>query len=136
MTAAKPQSAGQLVIARTKEAEVLRRRIAGQTFRVIAAELDYSVAGAYDAFKRAMAATVLPVQEAADELRVLIRERLNADLDAIEDRRAAGDPDAIRTHLAIIKAQRELEGLDAATQIVGDVTVRYEVVGLNPNSLR
>lgn len=131
-----PQSTEQIVTARLKEAEVLRRRIAGQSFRVIAAELSLSVGGAYEAFKRAMTATVLPVQEAADELRTLIRERLNADLDAIEDRRAQGDPEAIRTHLAIIKAQRELEGLDAATQIVGDVTVRYEVVGLNPNSLR
>lgn len=131
-----PQSTAQVVAARVKEAEVLRRRIAGQSYRVIAAELGLSVGGAYEAFKRAMAATVLPVQEAADELRTLIRERLNADLDAIEDRRAQGDPEAIRTHLAIIKAQRELEGLDAATQIVGDVTVRYEVVGLNPAALQ
>lgn len=128
MSVTKPQSAGQLVIARTKEAEVLRRRIAGQSFRVIAAELGYSVSGAYDAFKRAMAATVAPVQEAADELRQLMRERLSNDLDAIETRRADGDPDAIRVHLQIVKAIRELEGLDAPTQITGDLTVNYRLV--------
>lgn len=130
-----PVNLEQSLLVRLKEAEVLRRRIAGQSFRVIAAELDYSVGGAYEAFKRAMAATVVPVQEAADELRQLMRERLSNDLDAIELKRADGDPEAIRVHLQIVKAIRELEGLDAPTQVEGNVMVRYEIVGQNTEAL-
>lgn len=136
MSARKPRSDAQIVIQRAKEAEVLRRRIVGESYRVIAAEVGYeSVSGAHDAFKRAMAATITPVQEAADELRMMMRERLDADLKAIESRREQGDPDAIRVHLAIVKAQRELEGLDAPTQVVGDMTVNYRLLTDNQVSL-
>jgi len=129
VSVAKPRSDAQLVIQRAKEAEVLRRRIVGQPYRQIAAEVGYeSVSGAFDAFKRAMAATIDPVREAAEEYRTLMQERLEGDLAALAEKRALGDAEAIRVGLAVEKSLRELKGLDAPTQITGDMTVNYRLV--------
>lgn len=117
------------VNARIKDAEVLRRRIVGQSFREIAAELGISLSGCHDSYKRAMAATVAPVQEAADEMRQIMREQLDRDLAAIEDRRMQGEPEAIRTHLLILKSKRELEGLDAPTKFTSDQRVEVHITG-------
>lgn len=128
MSAANPRSTAQQVQARVREAEILRRRIASQPFRFIAAELGMSVGGVHEAFRRAMAETVDAVRDTADEYRAVMQERLEADLFALSFARAEGDPEAIRTGLAVEKALRELKGLDAPTQITGDITVAYRLV--------
>lgn len=103
--------------AREREAAILRLRAEGRTFAQIADDLGFSSASTcHRAYRRALDRTV---REAADELRALESERL----DALWRRwfALATDPDnashqAARVCLRIMERRARLLGLDAPTR--------------------
>lgn len=108
------------IIVRQREAEVLRLRKAGFTFAAIAEALQfYDASGAKKAYDRAMQATI---QQPADELRVLQRERLDDLLAGIWEKATKGDTWSVDRVLAIMDRQARLDGLDAPSRVNHTVT--------------
>lgn len=106
-----------------KNAEILRLRIKGLTFQQIADEVGFrSASGVYQRYKATLKATI---QEPADELRRLERERLDSLLAAIWPLAMAGKGYAVEKALMIMDRKARMLGLDAPTR--SQVTVSDEM---------
>ena len=103
-----------------KEAEVLELRKAGWTFERIAERLGYAnKGGAWKAYDRALTATL---QEPADELRRLERERLDALFSAMyEIAMTKGSARHAEVALKAMEQRAKLLGLDAPVRMRHDV---------------
>src|SRR5947209_16451698 len=109
-------------VERSRQALELRK--AGVGFVKIAQMLGYKgPSGAYDAVQAALKRTL---EQPAEELRKLERERLDMALQAIAVRVRAGDLKALDRWLRCCESRRKLDGLDApeAVSVKGEVTVR------------
>lgn len=130
MSAAKPRSDAQTIEQIRKEDAVLELRVQAKTYRQIAPLVGYAdPSSAYQAFRRAKQRLLDAGRESAEESRALLLERYEADLAAIEDKRAAGDLEAIRVHVLVTKAIRELLGSDAPAKFTADTTVHITISG-------
>ena len=103
-----------------REYEVLKYRRGGLTFDQIAKKVGYSnESGAREAYKRAMVRTL---QEPADELRQLHRDRLETALSAIWAKVLRGELPAIDRMISILNREAGLLGLDAPKESRVEVT--------------
>lgn len=103
-----------------KEAQVLELRKAGWTFERIAERLGYAQkSGAWKAYDRALTATL---QEPADELRHLERERIDALFNAMyEVAVTKGSARHAEIALKAMERRAKLMGLDAPERRIVDV---------------
>lgn len=100
-----------------KQAQAMRLRAGGMTFRAIADELGYrSEQAAYKAVKTGLQKTL---REPADELRTLEAERLDRLLEGLWEKAISGDTWSVDRVLNIMKRRAELLGLDSTG--AGDV---------------
>lgn len=130
MSVTKPRSDAQVIEALRREQAVLDLRIAGKTYREIAPLVGYTdPSAARQAFVRAKERLLDQTRETAEEYRALLLERYEADLSAIEVKRVEGDLEAIRVHVLVTKAIRELLGSDAPTKFTADTTVHIKISG-------
>lgn len=129
------------ISAAMKQRAVLELRKQGITFEVIAEEVGYSSAsGAHKAFQTAMKKTI---QEPADDLRKLVRERLNTLLASAWPKALMGSPRHIEMCLKIMDREAALLGLDAPKQVEDHRIVSMQVMadeiaqetGLDPDEL-
>ncbi len=111
-------SQSQQILAVEKQRQALQMRKSGETYADIATELGYKGAsGAHAAVRTALKKTL---QEPAEELRMLERERLDAMLQALWPKVEAGDVKAIEAALKVEERRAKLLGLDAPNAV--DVT--------------
>lgn len=113
-----------------RQREVLKLRTQGLTFQEIADRLGYKGrTGVYDAFRKALQATI---QEPADEARRVEVERLDKLIAAIWSEAMAGKLFAIDRVLMIMDRRAKLLGLDAPQKvdIQGDVQRIADQIGI------
>src|SRR5947209_6082651 len=92
--------------------EVLRLRLQGHTFAVIAEKLGYTDApGAYRAYRAAL--EWAEVEELATDLVKTEVLRLDVMLNALTNRITAGDPRAVEVAVKVLERKARLLGLDA-----------------------
>lgn len=97
---------------RVRRAEVLRRRLAGETFAEIAEATGYADrASAWNACQRAVRENLT---EPLEDLRTLEAQRLDALQVAVWDRAMSGDLRAVKAVLDVIDARARLFALYAA----------------------
>ena len=100
-----------------RQAEALRLRIGGATYRAIGAELSMTGAGAYKSVTRALRAISRQTGETAEELRRLELERLDRLWEsAFRLATVTHDIPAVRACLGIQERRARLLGLDAAQE--------------------
>lgn len=116
-----------------RQRAVLELRKTGMHFHDIAARTGFrGASGAYEAFKKALRATV---QQPADEVRRLEVERLDALLAAVWPDAIAGKVDAVDRVLRIMDRRAALLGLDAPTRSDFTAVIRLDAerAGLDPD---
>ncbi|MCX7939932.1 MAG: helix-turn-helix domain-containing protein [Thermoflexales bacterium] len=105
------------VRAAARRAEALRMRIAGASYREIAAQLGVS----HEAARQLVIKALEQVSDVSEELRAELRklelERLDAMLRSLWQKVAAGNESAINTALRIMERRAKLAGLDTADKI-------------------
>lgn len=102
------------IAAARRRAAVLELRKGGATFEEIGRRLGYANrSGAYQAFQKAL--RDIP-KAAAEEMRAVEQERLDAMHTAIWERALRGDAQAIDTVLGIMQARARLFGLNINVQ--------------------
>ncbi len=106
-----------------KRASALRLRSQGATYREIAAELDMSLAYAYQLVQEGLTEVRLSAQESADDARAIEIERLDRQQRLFEKKlasQAEAPKEETGLHLLRIAERRaRLLGLDAPQEIVG-----------------
>jgi len=116
------------IAAARRRAAVLELRKGGATFEQIGQQLGYANrSGAYQAFQQAI--RDIP-KEAADEMRAVEQERLNAMHLAVWNRALRGDVQAIGTVLGIMQARARLFGLFIETQSTPPLVVQKGFLGI------
>ncbi len=116
------------IAAARRRAAVLELRKGGATFEQIGQELGYANrSGAYQAFQKAL--RDIP-KAAAEEMRAVEQERLDAMHLAVWQRALRGDSTAIAQVLDIMKTWARLFGLNVATDGVLEVVVQKAFVGV------
>lgn len=129
------------ISAAEKQRLVLELRKSGATFEEIAEQAGYaSKSGAYKAFETALKKTL---QEPADELRQIARERLNKMLNSLWPYVLKGSPRHTEVALKIMDREAALLGLDAPKQVEDHRIVSMQVMadsiaeetGLDPDEL-
>lgn len=106
-----------------RQLKALELRKAGASYRAIAAQLGYSLTGAYKAVDKALTATL---SEAAEPLRTLELERLDAMQVALWPQARQGNQGAVDRILRIMERRAKLLGLDAPTQVDQVQHIRVE----------
>ncbi len=91
-------------------------RVAGMTYAQIAERLGVTTAGAYKMVKRVLERTRKETDEAADELRRLEVERLDALLLTLWKSATSGNLGAVDRVLRVMERRARLLGLDAPTR--------------------
>lgn len=130
MSVKKPRSDAQVIETLRREQAVLDLRIQGKSYREIAPLTGYTdPSAARQAFVRAKERLIDQTRETAEEYRALLLERYESDLAVLEPKRAEGDLEAIRVHVVVTKAIRELLGSDAPTKFTADTTVHIKISG-------
>ena len=115
-----------------KQRQALELRKAGATYDQIAQTLGYTNRG--NAYHLVHDALAMITREQAEDVLTLELERLDGMLLALWPKAKRGDHYAVDRVLKLMERRARYIGLDApvSTQVTGDMTVRYEVVGL-PN---
>ena len=114
--------------ARERQGKAVTLRKEGYSYSEIAAHLGYnSASAAWDAVKRALAATI---QEPCDELRKLELSRLDEMWKTAYKQAMAGEPAAIAACLRILERRAAMQGLDAPkkTELNAEVTTTPSVI--------
>lgn len=110
-----PKTSVRRVVAVDKQQQALELRKGGKTFEYIAEKLGYaSKSGAHKAVLTALQKTL---QEPADELRTLERERLEAMFESLWWAASHGDPHAVDRALKIMEQRAKLLGLNAPVKV-------------------
>lgn len=95
------------------EQEVLKLRLAGASFALIARNLDRSVGGVHKACMRALERQIKEISEDADAVLALELQRLDSMLLGAWPKAVAGDLSAVDRVLRIMKRRARYLGLDA-----------------------
>ena len=123
------------VEAALKQRQALELRIAGRTWQEIADHVGYSNhSGAIAAVKSALSKTL---QEPADELRALMKERYEKMIQVYWPSLIRGDISSGKLCLSTMAAERELLGLDAPTKVEysgpDGSAIKHEVITFDVN---
>jgi hypothetical protein len=118
-----------------KQRDALELRKAGATYDQIAKTLGYADRSGAQRLVRDAFARI--TRETSEEVLTLELERLDAMLLALWPKAKKGEAHSVDRVLRIMERRSRYQGLDAPApvQVTGDMTVRYEVVGLTPEVL-
>lgn len=132
MSASKAQQA----ITAKRRAECIQLRLAGVDWETIAERLKYASRGAAcEDFRRALEATRADVAAAAEDAREIEAARLDRLQAGFWAKAIKGDKQAGEMVLRILARRARMLGLDSPAQVAVDATVRFELVGVNPDEL-
>lgn len=120
MTAPESTTSQRIIRGRERELKALEMRKAGATFEQIGNALGITPQGAHRAVKRALRRIIEKSDEAAEEIRRLELERLDAMLLALWPQAKRGNLGAVDRILRIMERRAKLLGLDAPKAV--DIT--------------
>lgn len=106
-----------MVAARERESRAMDMRKAGATYDQIGERLGISKVGAFKAVKRVLERTAKTTTEAADDVRRIELERIDAMLLGLWKAATNGDARAVDSSMRLSKRRSELLGLDAPQRI-------------------
>lgn len=121
-----------------RQAEALKMRRAGLSYRDIADQLNVSIGRAHGLVSEAITQLIEAVQETADHVRAIELERIDRMIMGLHSSATSGNPAAVAAMLKCMERRAKYLGLDAPTKIAqtdsdgADVDNSIKIVAIPP----